>query len=315
MKILVTGGAGYKGVVLTQALLGHGDQVTILDNFMYGCEPVLHLEGNPAFSVVREDIRNISEKHLKDFDVIYHLAGISGYPACEANPHSAKLINVDASRRLRDLLSRDQRLIYASTTSFYGKSGARCDEDTPVEPVSLYGITKYQGEQELLQRENTISLRFATIFGVSPRMRVDLLVNDFTSKAVHERCIVLFESKTKRTFLHIQDAIAAYVFTLDHFDAMKHGIFNVGSETLNFTKMEIANAVKAETGCSIIDSEMKDFDTRDFVIAFDKLATHQYMTEREYEIRIQLGRGKASLVYLSCDLTTDYVHINADYST
>jgi nucleoside-diphosphate-sugar epimerase len=280
MKILVTGGAGYKGVVLTQALLGHGDQVTILDNFMYGCEPVLHLVGNPAFSVVREDIRNISEKHLKDFDVIYHLAGISGYPACEANPHSAKLINVDASRRLRDLLSRDQRLIYASTTSFYGKSGARCDEDTPVEPVSLYGITKYQGEQELLQRENTISLRFATIFGVSPRMRVDLLVNDFTSKAVHERCIVLFESKTKRTFLHIQDAIAAYVFTLDHFDAMKHGIFNVGSETLNFTKMEIANAVKAETGCSIIDSEMKDFDTRDFVIAFDKLAKLGYQVRR-----------------------------------
>ena len=272
MKILVTGGAGYKGVVLTKALLDKGHQVTILDNFMYGCEPVLHLVGNPAFSAVREDIRNVSEKQLKDFEVIYHLAGISGYPACEANPHSAKLINVDASRRLRDLLSRDQRLVYASTTSFYGKSGARCDEDTPVEPVSLYGITKYQGEQELLQRENTISLRFATVFGVSPRMRVDLLVNDFTSKAVHERCIVLFESKTKRTFLHIQDTIAAYVFTLEHFDNMKHGIFNVGSEDLNFTKMEIANAVKEETGCSIIDSEMKDFDTRNFVIAFDKFA-------------------------------------------
>jgi nucleoside-diphosphate-sugar epimerase len=272
MKVLITGGAGYKGVVLAQALLDRGVQVTILDNFMYGCEPVLHLVENPAFSAVREDIRNIDAKHLKDFDVVYHLAGISGYPACEANPHSAKLINVDASRRLRDLLSRDQRLIYASTTSFYGKSGARCDEDTPVEPVSLYGITKYQGEQELLQRENTISLRFATIFGVSPRMRVDLLVNDFTCKAVHERCIVLFESKTKRTFLHIRDAIAAYVFTLDHFDAMKHGIFNVGSEALNFTKMEIASAVKEETGCSIIDSEMKDFDTRNFLIAFDKFA-------------------------------------------
>jgi len=270
MKILVTGGAGYKGVVLTAALLARGHQVTILDNFMYGCESVLHLVGNPAFSVIREDIRNLKGKCIKDFDAVFHLAGISGYPACEANPHSAKLINVDASRHLRDLLSPDQRLIYASTTSFYGKSGARCDEETPVEPVSLYGITKYQGEQELLQRESTISLRFATVFGVSPRMRVDLLVNDFTSKAVHERCIVLFESKTKRTFIHIQDAIAAYVFTLEHFDTMKHGIFNVGSEKLNFTKMEIANAVKEETGCNIIDSEMKDFDTRNFVIAFDK---------------------------------------------
>ncbi len=280
MKILVTGGAGYKGVVLTKALLDKGHQVTILDNFMYGCESLLHLVGNPSLSVVREDIRNLTEKHVKDFDVIYHLAGISGYPACEANPHSAKLINVDASRKLRDLLSRDQRLIYASTTSFYGKSGARCDEETPVEPVSLYGITKYQGEQELLQHANAISLRFATIFGVSPRMRVDLLVNDFTSKAVHERCIVLFESKTKRTFLHIQDAVDAYVFTLEHLDTMKRGIFNVGSDSLNFTKMEIAAAVKAETGCNIIDSEMKDFDTRNFVIAFDKFTRLGFRAQR-----------------------------------
>ena len=278
MKILVTGGEGYKGVVLTEVLLARGHSVTILDNFMYGCEPVLHLVGNPAFSAVREDIRNLTEARLKDFDVVYHLAGISGYPACEANPHSAKLINVDASRRLRDLLGRDQRLLYASTTSFYGKTGARCDEETPVEPVSLYGITKYQAEQELLQHANTISLRFATIFGVSPRMRIDLLVNDFTCKAVHERCIVLFESKTKRTFVHIQDAIAAYVFALDRFDAMKGGIFNVGSEELNFTKMEIALAVKQETNCNIIDSEMKDFDPRNFVIAFDKLAKLGFQT-------------------------------------
>ncbi len=292
MKILVTGGAGYKGVVLTKALLDKGHQVTILDNFMYGCEPVLHLVGNPAFTAVREDIRNLNEKHLKGFDAVYHLAGISGYPACEANPHSAKLINVDASRRLRDLLSPDQRLIYASTTSFYGKSGARCDEETPVEPVSLYGITKYQAEQELLQRPNTISLRFATIFGISPRMRVDLLVNDFTSKAVHERCIVLFESKTKRTFLHIQDAIAAYVFTLEHFETMKHGIFNVGSDALNFTKMEIANAVKEETGCSIIDSEMKDFDTRNFVIGFDKFA------KLGFQVKYSLADGIREMVKL-----------------
>ena len=278
MKILVTGGAGYKGVVLAQALLERGHQVTVLDNFMYGCESVLHLIGNPKFQAVREDIRNLNAAHMKDFDVVFHLAGISGYPACEANPHSAKLINVDASRKLRDLLSPDQRLLYASTTSFYGKSGARCDEDTPVDPTSLYGITKYQAEQELLQHANTISLRFATIFGVSPRMRIDLLVNDFTCKAVHERCIVLFESKTKRTFVHIQDAIAAYVFALDHFDAMKGGIYNVGSEALNFTKMEIATAVKQETDCNIIDSEMKDFDPRNFVIAFDKLARLGYQT-------------------------------------
>jgi len=287
MKILITGGAGYKGVVLTRALLERGHAVTILDNFMYGCESILHLIGNPQFTVIREDIRNLEASHLKGFDAVFHLAGISGYPACEANPHSAKLINVDASRKLRDLLGKEQRLIYASTTSFYGKSGARCDEDTPVDPTSLYGITKYQGEQELLHHANSISLRFATVFGVSPRMRNDLLVNDFTYKAVHERCIVLFESKTKRTFVHIQDAIAAYVFALDHFDAMKGGIFNVGSETLNFTKMEIAKAVKQETNCNIIDSEMKDFDTRNFVIAFDKMANLGYKPRYSLEDGVQ----------------------------
>jgi len=283
MKILVTGGAGYKGVVLADALLKRGHDVTVFDNFMYGCDSVLHLVSNPAFHAVRGDIRNLTAADVKGYDVVYHLAGISGYPACEANPHSAKLINVDASRRLGELLGKEQLLVYASTTSFYGKSGAICTEDTPVSPVSLYGITKYQAEQELLKRPNTISLRFATVFGVSPRMRIDLLVNDFTIKAVNERCIVLFESKTKRTFVHIQDAIAAYVFALEHADAMRGQIFNVGSEAMNFTKMEIAQTVKAETACNIIDSEMADFDVRNFVIAFGKIEALGYRTHLSLE--------------------------------
>ena len=271
MNILVTGGAGYKGVLLVKALLDEGYRVTLLDNFMYGYDSVLHLVSEKALTIVREDIRNITKKSVKGFDAVFHLAGISGYPACEANPHSAKLINVDASRTLGKALSKNQRLIYASTTSFYGASGEVCDEDTPVDPVSLYGVTKYQAEQILLQRENTVSLRFATLFGVSPKMRVDLLVNDFAYKAVNDRCVVLFESRTKRTFLHVKDAIRAYVFTLKRFGKMKGRIFNVGDDRMNFSKMDIAQCVHKHTHCKIIDSDMKDFDTRNFVISFDRI--------------------------------------------
>ncbi|HME43786.1 MAG TPA: NAD(P)-dependent oxidoreductase [Syntrophorhabdales bacterium] len=292
MKILVTGGAGYKGTVLVEELLNRGHKVTILDNFMYGYDSVLHLVNEPRLKIEREDIRNIREETVKGYDVIFHLAGISGYPACEANPHSAKLINVDASRRLGKLLSKNQVLIYASTTSFYGKSGAVCSEDSGVDPVSLYGITKYQAEQILLKRENTVALRFATIFGVSPRMRVDLLVNDFAYKGVRERCLVLFESTTKRTFLHIRDAIAGYLFTLDHIPQMKGQVFNVGHTSLNHSKMEIAEQVQKATRCKIIDSDMKDFDVRNFVISFDKLR------KLGYEPKFSLEDGVKELVKL-----------------
>ena len=271
MKILITGGAGYKGVVLTQELLTLGHRVTILDNFMYGCDTMLHLLGHSNLEIVREDVRNLSDASVKDYDSIVHLAGISGYPACEANPHSAKLINVDGSRRLSKALSKQQMLIYASTTSFYGKSGKVRTEESKVEPVSLYGMTKYQAEQILLERENTVALRFATIFGVSPKMRLDLLVNDFTYRAVNDRCIVLFESGTKRTFLHLRDAVASYILTLNRFLDMKGQIFNVGHDSMNYSKLEIAQCIQKFTDCKIIDSDMKDFDVRNFIISFEKI--------------------------------------------
>jgi nucleoside-diphosphate-sugar epimerase len=279
MRILVTGGAGYKGVVLTQELLNLGHRVKIVDNFMYGFDSVLHLVSNPSLEIVREDIRNFTHASVRGYDVIYHLAGISGYPACEANPHSAKLINVEASRHLGKLLSKKQALIYASTTSFYGKCGKVCTEESKVEPVSLYGISKYQAEQILLERENTVALRFATIFGVSPRMRIDLLVNDFAYKAVNDRCIVLYDSQSKRTFLHIKDAISAYILTLNNLDDMCGQIFNVGDNSLNYSKEEIANHIQTFTGCRIIDSDMDDFDVRNFVISFEKIRRFGYSAQ------------------------------------
>ena len=287
MNILVTGGAGYKGVLLSYELLKLGHNVTIMDNFMYGYEPVLFLMQYPNLSILKKDIRNVEESDLSKQDVIYHLAGISGYPACEANPHSAQLINVEATKRFCTMLGREQIVIYASTTSFYGKSGNLCTEDTPIEPVSLYGITKYEAEKFIMLREHSVALRFATVFGVSPKMRTDLLVNDFTYKAVNDRCIVLFENTSKRTFIHICDAVRAYLFVLDHYPSMKGNVFNVGDNSLNFTKQEISEAISKATGCTIIDSSLDDFDVRNFEVSFDKIKTLGYGVEKTLDDGIQ----------------------------
>lgn len=276
MNILVTGGAGYKGVLLTEYLLDKGYKVTMLDNFMFGYEPILHLVSNKNLSIVQEDVRNDLKKYIKDQDVIIHLAGISGYPACEANPNSAVLINVNATGKLTRELSKAQMLIYASTTSFYGKSGELRDETSTVEPVSLYGRTKYEAETICMEKENTIALRFATIFGVSPKMRNDLLLNEFVYRALVERCLVLFESQSKRTFLHIRDAIGAYLLVIENFTAMKNNIFNVGDESMNYSKMEIAKYIQKYFDYTIIDSEVKDLDIRNFLISYDKIRGYGY---------------------------------------
>jgi nucleoside-diphosphate-sugar epimerase len=238
---------------------------------MYGYEPVLHLIRNPRLQVVEIDVRNLEAKHVANFDVVYHLAGISGMPACAANPSAAEAINVQASRHLCELLHKDQVLIYASTTSFYGASGAACDESVPVQPVSIYGRTKYEAERITQQRENSISLRFATIFGTSPKMRVDLLVNDFAYHALKERSLVIFAGHSKRTFIHIDDAIEAYLFALDHLDAMRGAIFNVGTEALNLSKNEIAAAISRHISYEVITSSLPDLDVRHFLVSFQRL--------------------------------------------
>lgn len=277
-KVLVIGGAGYKGIVLVKKLLERGYKVTLLDNFMYGYDSVLHLVTEPNLKIVQLDIRNVSEKSVAGFDVIYHLAGISGMPACAANPHSAEVINVQASRKLVSFLHQDQLLVYASTTSIYGAAGTECDESVHVEPPSLYAKTKYEAEKIVLERQNSIVLRFATVFGTSPRMRNDLLVNDFTYKAVNERAIVIFGGRSKRTFMHILDAIEGYLFVIDHADIMCGKIFNVGDEKLNFSKLDIANAIRKHVEFEIIDSSLPDLDVRDFLVSFKKIRDLSYKT-------------------------------------
>jgi len=274
-KILITGGAGYKGIILTTKLLEQGYDVTVLDNFMYGYEPIMHLSTHPNIKIQKADIRNKVE-NIKDYDVIFHLAGISGFPACASNPHSAQLINVEATKMLRDSISKNQMLINASTTSLYGKSGKPCDENTSVDPVSTYAMTKLAAENILHEIDNVISLRFATVFGFSPKMRMDLMVNDFTYKAVKEGVLVLFDSFAKRTFIHVNDAADCYIFAMKNYDKMKGQIFNAGSNDMNYSKEEIANVIKQKVDYNIINSELKDKDLRHFIVKFDKIESLGY---------------------------------------
>lgn len=282
MKILVTGGAGYKGTVLTRKLLDQGYKVTLLDNFMYGYEPVMHLATRENLQIIRHDIRN-GIPGLKEYDVIFHLAGISGFPACASNPHSAQLINVEATRQIVNELAPGQMLINASTTSLYGKSGVPCDEETPVDPVSTYAITKHAAEGILHQKPNVVSLRFATVFGFSTRMRMDLMINDFVYKAVKEKVIVLFDSFARRTFIHVEDAADCYIFAMNNFGRMKGGIYNAGGNNLNFSKDEIAAKIREKVEFSVVNSELKDKDLRHFIVNFDKIEKLGFSPSRSVE--------------------------------
>jgi nucleoside-diphosphate-sugar epimerase len=268
MNILVTGGAGYVGSSLAHYLLIYGHKVTILDNFMYGYDSILSFVNDSDLEVIKQDIRNPID--AKKYDVIYHLAAVSGLPACEANRSASYQINVEATDNLVKSLSKSQIMVYASTTSFYGKSGEVCNEESPIDPVSWYGKTKYQAEQIVMQRENSISLRFATIYGVGYRMRMDLLINDFVYKAIKEKVIVIFDPDAKRTYISINSAVDAYFECLCSTGALGR-IINVGSEEFNLSKMQVAQEIKKQVDFDIIVSGLEDKDKRDFIIDFSKM--------------------------------------------
>jgi len=287
MRILITGGAGYKGLKLAPALLELGHEVTILDNFMYGYSPALFLFSYPKVSFIQKDIRNLNETDVSSYDIIYHLAGISGYPACEANPNSAEMINVYATQKMVSFLSKDQILVYASTTSFYGKSSSECTEHTSINPVSHYGQTKYQAEQICLERQNSISFRFATLFGVSSRMRWDLMPNDFVMRAVQERNLVLFDSNSIRTFLHVDDAIQAYLMVLNSDNKMLGNVFNVGNQEMNLSKFQLSKKISKHLEFTTIESNLSDSDIRSFIINFDKINLLGYKPQKTLDAGIK----------------------------
>jgi nucleoside-diphosphate-sugar epimerase len=283
MRALITGGAGYKGVKLADALLDAGHQVTILDNFMYGFDSVFDVSRRPHLDIVQKDVRGLEPGDVSAFDMVFHLAAISGYLGCEANPKSARAINQTASEDLAGLLSKDQFLVYASTTSIYGKSEEMLNEDSPVAAVSLYAETKLKAEQATMQRDNSISLRFATVFGVAPRVRHDLMPHDFVIKAIHERSLLLFAGHSKRAFMHIDDAIAAYMLIASDPDAAAGKVLNVGTPRLSLSKMDLAEAIGKQVKFKIVDSGLPDPDQRDFVIDYSRVEALGFKAQRSLE--------------------------------
>lgn len=273
MKVLVTGGGGYKGVKMAESLLVRGCEVTILDAFYFGYAPVLHIASHPRLTILRKDVREDLTTVLAGHDVVIHLAGLSGFPACVANPGAALAINIEATAQLVKKLGKEQLLIFASTTAMYEVAPqGEVDETTPLSPGGLYTKTKKEGENICLnEHENTISLRLATVMGVAPRMRSNLLVNEFVLRAIADRSLVLYDANAKRTFMHIDDCIRGYMLAIDERDRMRGGIYNVGASRLNFSKQQIADAIKEQVPCDIINSKLADNDSRNFTVSFRKI--------------------------------------------
>jgi nucleoside-diphosphate-sugar epimerase len=275
MKVLITGGAGYLGSNLTRHLLEAGYTVTVLDNLMYDQVTLLHLFGNPKFQFELGDVRD--KKLLQELvglnDVIIPLAAIVGMPACKANPELTVAVNYQQVADIVEVLRDDQKLILPNTNSQYGSSDSIITEESPFNPLSLYAKTKCDAENTMLANGNGVSLRLATVFGVSPRMRTDLLVNDFVYKSVVDGYLVLFEAHFKRNYIHVQDIARTFQFIIENYDKCKGHAFNVGLSTANLSKLELAEKIKSHIPSLVIkqDDFKEDFDKRNYIVSNEKL--------------------------------------------
>ncbi|WMR33230.1 NAD-dependent epimerase/dehydratase family protein [Metapseudomonas otitidis] len=276
-NILVTGGAGYLGSTLVPALLDAGHNVTVLDNFLFKQASLNHVCHAPNFSVVKGDIRleNVMKPLLSKADIVIPLAALVGAPMCNADPVGASSINHDAITMMLRLLSPEQVVLMPTTNSAYGTGDADnlCNEDSPLRPISQYAKEKVEVEKLLMERENAISFRLATVFGMSPRMRTDLLVNDFTHRAVHDRFVVLFESGFKRNYIHVRDVARVFLHGLENFSTMAGQIYNVGLSDANISKRELCERIQLQIPDFVfLEAPIgKDLDQRNYVVSNAKL--------------------------------------------
>lgn len=285
MKILVTGGAGYLGSTLVPDLLSAGQEVKVLDNFMFKQSSLNHVCYLPKFSVVKGDIRVKSTMTMlmKEADVIIPLAALVGAPMCNLDPVGASTINHDAIMLMLKYLSKDQIVLMPTTNSAYGTGDKKnfCTEESPLHPISQYAIEKVEIEKKLMEHPNAISFRLATVFGMSPRMRIDLLVNDFTYRAVYDRFVVLFESHFKRNYIHVRDVSSVFQHALLNFDQMKGQIYNVGLSDANVSKKELCEKIQKQLpDFFFIDATVgKDPDQRNYIVSNAKIEATGYKPE------------------------------------
>ncbi len=281
MKIAITGASGYIGNILVKNLLDNEFEVTAIDNFRYDNRQIFQLASYPKLNIIEGDVRdNIILKKILSHDLIIPLAALVGAPLCEKYPNDAISINQKAIELLANKKSSSQIIIYPTTNSGYGSTDGKseCDEDSPIKPISLYGITKTEAEKSILDKTNTISLRLATVFGISPRMRLDLLVNNFVFKALTEGCLTLFESHFIRNYIHIEDVSKAIIHCINNFELTKNNVYNLGLSEANLSKKELALKIKEYLPkLAIVEEEFtKDKDQRNYIVSNKKIESTDF---------------------------------------
>jgi nucleoside-diphosphate-sugar epimerase len=308
-KILITGGAGYIGSVLTPLLLENGYQVRVLDSLMYNGGSLLGHFRKPAFDFVKGDIRDPQavKNAMEGCDIVIHLAAIVGFPACRKNPELSQTVNVDGTKVVGDAAGKGRLVLYGSTGSNYGALTDKiCTEETPLNPLSIYGKTKTAAELYLMENNKAIAYRFATAFGVSPRMRLDLLVNEFVHTALKQRYLVVYESQFMRTFIHVHDIARSFLFAIQNADRMFGQVYNVGSEKMNYSKAAVCQMIKDKIDYYLHYAAVgEDADKRNYVVSYEKL------NKLGYHTTITLEEGISELIRAceTLDFKTPYANV------
>ena len=292
-KIVVTGGAGYIGSVLVPALLKKGYKVTVLDSLLFNQPSLLDCCSDPNFEFIQGDIchHELLNGLISEADVVIPLAAIVGAPACRRNPSLTRLVNYDAHMNIVNNVSAGQKVLFPTTNSGYGigEKDAYCTEETPLRPISEYGRTKVEVEKAFLDRGNAVTFRLATVFGMSPRMRRDLLVNDFVYRAVRDRSLVLFEEHFRRNYIHVRDVAKAFLFGINNYDKMKGEAFNVGLSSANITKRQLAEKIQEYVPELYIHSAEigEDPDKRDYIVSNEKIESLGWRADYSLDEGIQ----------------------------
>lgn len=287
LNILITGGAGYVGTALITLLLKKGYGVTVLDSLRFGGDPLIPFFSNKKFNFIKGDVRNAKDvkKSLEGIDLVVHLAAIVGFPACRKDPELSRDINVNGTRNLVKQVAGKIPIIFASTGSTYGKMIEEvCAETTPLNPLSNYGKQKAEAEEIIKKNKKFVIFRFATAFGVSSRMRLDLLPNDFTYRAVRDKSLIVYEKNFMRTFIHVRDMAQSFLFAIENYKKMKGEIYNVGDDSMNFSKEDICLMIRKKVDYYLHFAEIgKDLDQRNYVVSYKKINRMGFKTSVSME--------------------------------